>query len=158
MDLANIAARSLARRSSRRQFFKFLGAGTLGTGLFLTRTGVSLGAVTRCVGCGGGPCNPCFSPAEICENLGFTCKTCQEGGGCPTGCITSGEWFCCLNSGRFGCRFRCSECNCGPLGNCNDPACHCFANTAIPCTPRLHSGDQPCTCPPVEAPIPSLAP
>ena len=82
MDLANLAARSLARRSSRRQFFKFLGAGTLGTGLFLTRTGVSLGAVTSCVGCGGGPCNPCFSPAQICENLGFPCKTCQEGGGC----------------------------------------------------------------------------
>ncbi len=75
----------------------------------------------------------------------------------PDGCITSGEWFCCLNSGRVGCRFRCSECNCGPHGNCNDPACHCFTNTAIPCTPRLHSGDQPCACPPVDAPIPSLS-
>ena len=158
MDLANIAARSLARRSSRRQFFKFLGAGTLGTGLFLTRTGVSLGAVTSCVGCGGGPCNPCFSPAQICENLGFTCKTCQQGGGCPTGCITSGEWFCCLTPAGSGAASAAPSATAGRLGNCNDPACHCFANTAIPCTPRLHSGDQPCTCPPVEAPIPSLAP
>jgi hypothetical protein len=158
MDLTGAAARSLARRSSRRQFIKLLGAGSLGAGLFLTRTGVSLGAVTSCVGCGGGPCNPCGSPAPICENVGFPCKTCQQGGGCPTGCITSGEWFCCLSSGnRAGCRFRCSECNCGPNGNCNDPACHCFTNMAVPCTPRLHSGDQPCLCPPVEAPIPSLA-
>ena len=63
MDIAPHAARKLARRSSRRQFFKFLGAGSLGAGLFLTRTDVSLGAVSGCVGCGGGPCNPCFSPA-----------------------------------------------------------------------------------------------
>jgi hypothetical protein len=27
----------------------------------------------------------------------------------------------------------------------------------MPCSPRLHSGDQPCTCPPSDAPLPSLA-
>jgi hypothetical protein len=154
MDLTSLTARSLARRSSRRQFFKFLGAGTLGTGLFLTRTGVSLGAAQGCVGCGGGPCNPCFSPATLCANIGQTCKTCQQGGGCPDGCQTTGEWFCCLTSGRVGCRFRCSECSCG--GCADGQICHCFTDTAIPCTPRLHSGDQPCTCP-AEAPIPNLA-
>ena len=53
MDIATHAARKLARRSSRRQFFKLLGAGSLGAGLFLTRTDVSLGAITGCVGCGG---------------------------------------------------------------------------------------------------------
>ena len=47
MDIASHAARKLARRSSRRQFFKLLGAGSLGAGLFLTRTDVSLGAITR---------------------------------------------------------------------------------------------------------------
>jgi hypothetical protein len=36
MDIATHAARKLARRSSRRQFFKLLGAGSLGAGLFLT--------------------------------------------------------------------------------------------------------------------------
>jgi hypothetical protein len=41
MDLASAAAQRLARRSSRRQFFKFLGAGSLGAGLWLTRTDVS---------------------------------------------------------------------------------------------------------------------
>lgn len=53
--LAGAAARKLGGRSSRRQFFKFLSAGSLGAGLFLTRTDVSLGAVSGCVGCGGGP-------------------------------------------------------------------------------------------------------
>ena len=155
MDFTTIAAQALARKSSRRQFFKLLTAGSLGTGLFLTRTGVALGAVTNCVGCGGGPCNPCFSPATLCENIGYTCKTCVQGGGCPDGCMTSGEWFCCLTSGsRINCRFRCSECNC-PAGSCNNPACHCFTDLPMPCAPRLHSGDQPCLCP-AEAPIPSL--
>jgi hypothetical protein len=158
MDITQIAARKLAGKSSRRQFFKFLGVGSLGAGLFLTRTGVSLGAVQGCVGCGGGPCNPCWSPADICDKVTagqYTCKTCAQGGGCPTGCQTSGEWFCCLTTGRVGCRFRCSECNCPP--GCGNPACHCFTNLAIPCTPRLHSGDQPCACPPAKPPIPSLA-
>ena len=67
MDLTGKAAQALARRSSRRQFVKFLAAGSLGTGLFLTRTGVSLGAITGCVGCGGGPCNDCWSPAPLCN-------------------------------------------------------------------------------------------
>ena len=29
----------------------------------------------------------------------YVCKTCQVGGGCPTGCSTGGEWFCCLTGG-----------------------------------------------------------
>ena len=86
MDIASHAARKLARRSSRRQFFKLLGAGSLGAGLFLTRTDVSLGAVTGCVGCGGGPCNPCFSPVGECSEVTggtYVCKSCEVGGGCP---------------------------------------------------------------------------
>ena len=55
MDLTGAVARKLAQRSSRRQFFKLIGAGSLGTGLFLTGTNVSYGALTGCVGCGGGP-------------------------------------------------------------------------------------------------------
>src|SRR5213076_656734 len=110
MDVAGKASQALARRSSRRQFFKLLGAGSLGVGLFLTRSDVSLGAVSGCVGCGGGPCNPCYSPAPLCDNIGsptaYPCKTCAEGGGCPTGCQTSGEWFCCLPASQ--CRMRCS--------------------------------------------------
>jgi len=158
MDLAQVIASKLAGKSSRRQFFKLLGAGSLGTGLFLTRTGVSLGAIQGCVGCGGGPCNPCFSPAGICDDITggqFNCKRCAQGGGCPDGCQTSGEWFCCLTSGRVGCRFRCSECNCSP--GCGNPSCHCFTDLAIPCTPRLHSGDQPCACLPDIPPMPALA-
>jgi hypothetical protein len=148
MDIASHAARKLARRSSRRQLFKLLGAGSLGAGLFLTRTDVSLGAITGCVGCGGGPCNPCFSPAGRCNDVTggvYQCKSCAVGGGCPDGCNTGGEWFCCLTSGvRAGCRFRCSECNC-PAG-CANPSCHCFTDLPMPCQPRLYSGDHPCTC------------
>jgi hypothetical protein len=159
MDITSIAARKLAGKSSRRQFFKFLGVGSLGAGLFLTRTGVSLGAIEGCVGCGGGPCNPCFSPAQTCDSLPGTwpCKTCQDGGGCPDGCQTGGEWFCCLTSGtRRGCRFRCSECNC-PSG-CANPSCHCFTNLSTVCSPRpvKGTGDLQCECPPLDAPIPSL--
>jgi hypothetical protein len=153
MDVVGTASRGLARRSSRRQFFKLLGGTSLGAGLFLTRTGVSLGAVSGCVGCGGGPCNPCYSPVGLCDDLNpsYPCKTCQKGGGCPAGCSTSGEWFCCQTSGRPGCRLRCSECNC-PTG-CANPACHCFVQLAIPCAPTKHSGDQPCPCPPLEEPV-----
>jgi hypothetical protein len=157
MDISTKIAESLARRSSRRQFFKLLGAGSLGTGLFLTGTDVSLGAITGCVGCGGGPCNPCGSPAPRCELIGEQCKLCEQGGGCPDGCLTSGEWFCCLNSGnRVGCRFRCSECTCPP--NCQTGTnCYCFTHLPMPCQPRIYSGDHPCTpCPP-PPPIPSLA-
>jgi hypothetical protein len=84
-----------------------------------------------------------------------TISSCVEGGGCGPQCLTSGEWFCCLSSGaRAGCRFRCSECNC-PSG-CTNPSCYCFTNLPMPCQPRQHSGDQPCTCPPLDAPLPSL--
>ncbi len=114
MDAAAKAAQLLARRSSRRQFFKFLGAGSLGAGLWLT-----------------------LDPP-------FPCKSCAEGGGCPEGCQTSGEWFCCLNGTP--CRQRCSECNCPP--GCGNPSCHCFTRLSVPCSPRLSSGDQPCPCPP----------
>lgn len=156
MDIVSQAAQKLARRSSRRQFFKLLGAGSLGAGLFLTGTDVSLGAINGCVGCGGGPCNPCGSPAPPCASIGQPCIPCQKGGGCPTGCLTSGEWFCCLSSGpRQGCRFRCSECTCPP--NCQTGLnCYCFTDLPMPCQPRRHSGEQPCACP-TEAPIPSLA-
>ena len=137
-------SQSLARRSSRRQFFKFMGASSLGAGLFLSGTDVSLGAVSGCVGCGGGPCNPCFSPAIKCNDLStpYICKSCAEGGGCPPGCQTSGEWFCCVPASQ--CRQRCSECNCPP--GCGNPSCHCFTMTPIPCRPTAHSGDQPCSC------------
>jgi hypothetical protein len=158
MDLVSQAAQRLARRSSRRQFFKLLGAGSLGAGLFLTRTDVSLGAVSGCVGCGGGPCNPCFSPVGECSQVTqgqYTCKSCRVGGGCPTGCSTSGEWFCCLTGGpRAGCRFRCSECNC-PSG-CANPSCYCFTDLPISCTAGPPTGARPCGCP-QQAPIPSLA-
>ena len=151
MDLTNLAAQRLARRSSRRQFFKFLGAGSLGAGLWLTRTDVSLGSVAGCVGCGGGPCNPCVGVGPICTNAGFPCKTCAEGAGCPAACQTSGEWFCCLSSGgRSGCRFRCSECNCPP--GCGNLSCHCFENMGMRCSPVLHSGDHMCDCPTHEEP------
>ena len=129
MNLADAVARKLAQRSSRRQFFKLLGAGSLGTGLFLTGTDVSLGAVTGCVGCGGGPCNPCVGIGPICTDAGFPCKTCVEGGGCGPQCLTSGEWFCCQTSGRVGCRIRCSECNCPP--GCQNLSCHCFVQLPI---------------------------
>jgi hypothetical protein len=154
MDLTTRAAHALAGKSSRRQFFKFLGAGSLGAGLFLTGADVSLGAVANCVGCGGGPCNDCWSPAPVCDtvSLQFTCKTCEQGGGCPVGCSTSGEWFCCV-TGTV-CRQRCSECNCPP--GCSNTACHCFTMLNIPCTPRLQSDDTPCKCPPLQAPLPSL--
>ena len=142
MNLTGAVARKLAQRSSRRQFFKLLGAGSLGTGLFLTGTDVSLGAISGCVGCGGGPCNPCVGIGPICTDAGFACKT-------------SGEWFCCQSGGtRPGCRIRCSECNCPP--GCANLSCHCFVQLPMPCNPRLHSGDQPCTCPPLDAPVPSL--
>jgi hypothetical protein len=147
MDISAKVAKSLARRSSRRHFIKLLGAGSLGVGLTLTRTETTLGSITGCAGCGGGPCVPsCFSPHQRC--LEMPCRPCQLGAGCPVGCTTSGEWFCCVSS----CRFRCSECSCPSPQGC----CHCFMNLPIPCVPRRHSGDQPCDCPP-PPPIPSLA-
>jgi hypothetical protein len=147
--LVNAASRALARKSSRRQLFKFLGMSSLGAGLFLTRTDVTLGSIGGCSGCGGGPCNPnCISPHPVCTNPNFLCKPCAQAGGCPIGCTTTGEWFCCRVTG---CRQRCSECSC-PTG-----CCHCFTNINIPCIPRSHSGDQPCQCPPAPMPVRTAA-
>jgi hypothetical protein len=143
VEISGTAALVLARRSSRRQFFKLLSAGALGTGLWLTRTDVSLGAASGCAGCGGGPCNPCYSACPICDNLSYLCRPCHLAGGCPDECTTFGEWFCCRRGTV--CLQRCSECTC-PNG-----CCHCFTNINIPCAPTPHSGDQPCACPPLEA-------
>lgn len=132
MSMANRVADAMGRRSSRRQFFKFLGASSLGTGLALTRSGISLGAVTACAGCGGGPCNPCFSPHVRCGQIGRTCRDGCNGGGCPSSCSTTGEWYCC-NSSK--CRVRCSECSC-PNG-----CCHCFTPLKSTCP-----GGGPCPC------------
>ena len=148
MTVSEHLAHSLARRSSRRNFFTFMGATSLGAGLFLSGTDVSLGSVSGCIGCGGGPCSPCVSLPGVqpCNNIAgdFPCKTCQEGGGCPTGCATSGEWFCCPNG--FSCRRRCSECNCPP--GCANTSCYCFTFLNIPCRPVQHS--EACACPPTK--------
>ena len=144
--LAGAAARALARKSNRRQLFKFLGMSSLGAGLFLSRANVALGAVVSCVGCGGGPCNPCGSPFEQCSTM--PCKPCNQAGGCPVGCTTTGEWFCCTTATQ--CRRRCSECSCPNPQGC----CRCFTDINMPCRPTRHSGDQPCTCPGEQVPVP----
>ena len=149
MNIVEDLSRNLARKSSRRQFFKFMTASSLGAGLFLSRTDIAVGALSGCIGCGGGPCDPqCVSLPGVqpCNNIAgdFPCKTCQQGGGCPVGCQTSGEWFCCTTATQ--CRRRCSECNCPP--GCQNTSCYCFTNIPMPCRPTRHSGDQPCSCPP----------
>ncbi len=156
--LTGAATRVLARKSSRRNFFKFMGATSLGAGLFLTRTEVSLGSVSGCIGCGGGPCSPCVSLSGVqpCNNVlggAYPCKTCQEGGGCPKQCQTSGEWFCCPNGSQ--CRRRCSECNCPP--GCANLSCYCFTYLDIICRPQRNSGDTPCACPPPPLPPSRIA-
>lgn len=118
----------LGRRSSRRQFFKFMTAASLGTGLFPARSGVALGHHTPCVGCGG-EC-PCSSRAPDCSEVGSVCYSACGGGGCPSGCNTEGEWWCC----QGGCWLRCSECKCS--GHC----CRCFVNVGELC------GASYCAC------------
>jgi hypothetical protein len=132
-DIVVKASEVLARRSSRRQLLKFMTASSLGAGLFFTRTGVTLGSHTACVGCGGGPCNPCYSPAPACSSIGKQCRDTCSGGGCPSGCTTLGEWYCCHSSVK--CRVRCSECRCA---HC----CHCFVIVKSPCGGRT----VPCPC------------
>ena len=64
MDLTNLALSSALARFPllTAAVLQVPGRGlTLGAGLWLTRTDVSLGSVAGCVGCGGGPCNPCAS-------------------------------------------------------------------------------------------------
>ena len=150
MRIVEDLSRNLALRSSRRQFFKFMTATSLGTGLYLSRTGVAAGSLSGCIGCGGGPCSPCVTccGAVPCAQLvGFPCKTCQQGGGCPEGCQTSGEWFCCsTRPGQGQCRRRCSECNCPP--GCQNASCYCFTELGMSCTPKKSSAENTCTCPP----------
>jgi hypothetical protein len=124
----------LARRSSRRQFFKFMSGTALGAGLWLARADVTLGTITSCSGCPGGPCNPCHSIYPDCASIGENCHLCPYGG-CPSDCITTGEWYCCLTFPK--CRQRCSECSCG--AGC----CHCFIITTMPCA----GSSNPCVCP-----------
>jgi len=134
-EVAERIARRLASRSSRRGFLKLLSGSALSAGLALTGS-TQAARAGGCVSCGSGPCNPCVSPYASCNSMGKLCKSCQSGGGCPTGCSTSGEWWCCTN----GCRQRCSECSCS-VG-----CCHCFVRTNITC-------GQSCNCPlsPAEA-------
>jgi hypothetical protein len=82
----------LARKSSRRQFFKFLSASSLGAGLWLTRSDVGLGVVTSCAGCSP-ICNPCWSPHVTCDNLNppLPCPLCEDNGGCPPNCFNNGR-------------------------------------------------------------------
>ena len=158
MDISRKIAESLARRSSRRQFFKLLGAGSLGAGLFLTGTDVSLGAITGCVGCGGGPCNPCGSPARVASssNPPLPVQDLPVGGGCPDGCTTGGEWFCCLTSGDRAQDAVSAARSARARRTARAVPATASRDLPMPCTPRQHSGDQPCTCPP-PPPIPSLA-
>jgi hypothetical protein len=123
-------ARVLAQRSSRRQFFKFMSAASVGTGLFLTRSGVSLGGITACTPCEVHPCNPCNSPQPPCATIGRPCIDPCFNGGCGQNCTTVGEWWCCVN----GCKRRCAECSCD-IG-----CCHCFQVTPLSC------GAQFCPC------------
>jgi hypothetical protein len=104
LDVVSHVTKALAGRSSRRQLIKFIGASSLGTGLALTGTGVSIADAQSCcaVGCGGGPCPTCASPAPPC---GTGCGTCFDG--CPCGSTCTNEWFCCDASN---CQVRCSEC------------------------------------------------
>lgn len=117
-NLAATVAATLAARSSRRHFMKLLSAGSMGTALALTRSGVTLAdASGPCYGCGGGNCSSCSSPAPPCTN----CATC---GGCGSGCTTTGYWFACDSSH---CQVICAECCCGNSG------CHCFNRTGSKC-------------------------
>ena len=149
MDLAGKAAHALARRSSRRQFFKFMAAGSLGTGLFLTRTGRlrRIGVGPAASAAAEAPATPAGRrrPLRPAEPDGVSLQDLlRRVEAARSAARTSGEWFCC-QTGTV-CRQRCSECNC-PSG-CNNSACHCFTMLNIPCTPRLHSDDDPCPCPP----------
>ena len=138
-DLTTTTARLLARKSSRRQFVKFVGAASVGAGLWLSRTDVTLGSVTACASCPGGPCNPCSSPYGNCGTGSDHCKSCESGGGCGVGCTTTGEWYCCKTFPQ--CRIRCSECSC-PTNGC----CHCFVMLAQPCVGAAENPLHPCLC------------
>ena len=130
-------SQGLAQRSSRRQFFKLLSGTALGTGLWLSRTDVSLGAITACSGCST-VCNPCVSPHPNCASINQNCKLCPYGG-CPSGCTTTGEWYCCLTWPK--CRQRCSECS------CSNGCCHCFIITNMPCAGAVEDPLNVCVCP-----------
>ncbi len=119
MSLTDQIAGGLAKRSSRRTFFRVLGGSALGSGLALTGTGVALASTeAACYGCGGG--TTCHSPAPPCRTCGDGCY----GGGCGPGCSESGGWTICSSGG---CKVRCSECCCGGSG------CYCFVQLPYRC-------------------------
>lgn len=143
-SLSSITGDYLASKSSRRQFMKFLGTASLGTGLALSGTDIAAGQVLLCAGCGGFPCNPCASPHPKCRDEGFACMSCGAGGGCGPNCVTSGEWYCCTTVGD--CVRRCSECNCGSATD--RTCCHCFVRLGVRCGPNATMEADPigCTC------------
>jgi hypothetical protein len=127
--LVSKTAEVLGKRSSRRQFVRFLGTSALGAGIWLTRTDATLASVTSCAGCSG--CfGDCWSPHPPCGN----CKTCQQNGGCGSSCTTTGEWQCCVG----GCSYRCSECQCASC-------CHCFTLVQAPCAGAMEVPES-CAC------------
>lgn len=157
-NLIDYSTTTLARRSSRRQFVKFVGALSLGVGYVLA--GVEPARAYNCSSPGCHvvpPCPGCSSTqgSVDCFSLNQTyCKSCQNGGGCNTtppcpGCAAPcslvGEWYCCKNVGGYYCKVRCSECCCGPPLT---RACHCFIGLPVSCTPGSGAAapDTPCVC------------
>lgn len=136
-DLSVRATNTLSQRSSRRAFLRLSSMTALGFGLALTRSRVSLATATGCVGCGGCPGTMCVpGNPNPCNNVGYTCGTCQQGGGCNAAC-TGGCWYCCVSN----CRIRCCECTC-PNGVC----CHCFTQVAQFCSSGA-AAPLACACP-----------
>lgn len=125
----------LARKSSRRQFFRFMGSTTVGAGLVLTQSGVSVAQTIPCDFCPSTipatPCYPCYSDNPSCGSMGVPCPPCGQGGGCGPQCTVGGEWYCC-SEGR--CMWRCSECICTqPAGS--SFCCFCFRKLPVKCEP-----------------------
>ncbi len=143
-NLTLATGKLLAKKSSRRHFFRFLGSASLGAGLALTGTDISIAQQLLCAGCGGGPCNPCASPHPRCGSVGIPCTNCNNGGGCPIGCVTTGEWYCCTTIGD--CIRRCSECNCRKPEDTR-VCCHCFIRLGVRCGPNTATdADLACAC------------
>jgi hypothetical protein len=86
----------------------------------------------------------CLSCRELIPGLNEVRKT--RSGEFDFLVICRGDIESCRSFGRMNCLEA-------PNHDCTDLSCHCFTNMAVPCTPRLHSGDQPCECPPAGAPI-----
>lgn len=135
-DITPRLSAQLAARPCRRGFLRLAGAAALGLGFVLN--GAPIVLADSC------PHNPCLCGEVTCPGCDASghcegpvgdnpCSSCGTNG-CPSGCTSSGTWYCCGSATGY-CRQQCAECCCNGINcTCFQQQCtNCRSGVICPC-------------------------